>query len=319
MLRLDYERNDELYVKFYTKIEDNNKMKITVGMPAYNEEKNIASIITKLKKITDSIIVCDDGSSDLTGEIARNLGALVIKHPKNLGYGASIHSLFLKAKELDSDVLITFDADGQHRIEDINSIIKPIKDKEADIVIGSRFLDKKSKEMPNYRKVGIKIITKITNLSIKEKLTDSQSGFRAYNKKTLEEITPSDKGMGVSTEILIKASNLELKVAEVPIKVHYDVDTSTHNPVSHGTSVILSTIKFTSVHNPLKFYGTPGIIFLIIGLSFIAWTLQIYAESGQIVTNISLIGIGCVVLGAIFLMTAVILFSLVTVVNEKDV
>ena len=125
--------------------------------------------------------------------------------------------------------------------------------------------------------------------------------------------------MGVSTEILIKASNLELKVAEVPIKVHYDVDTSTQNPVSHGTSVILSTIKFTSIHNPLKFYGIPGIIFLIIGLSFIAWTLQIYAESGQVVTNPSLIGIGCVVLGAIFLMTAVILFSLVTVVNEKDV
>ena len=294
-------------------------MKITIGIPAYNEEKNIALIITKLKKITDSIIVCDDGSSDLTGEIARELGVVVISHPKNMGYGAAIRSLFLKAKELGLDSLITLDADGQHRIEDVNSVFGPINDEVADIVIGSRFLDKKSEEMPNYRKVGIKIITKITNLSIKEKLTDSQSGFRAYNKKTLEEITPSDKGMGVSTEILIKASNLELKVAEVPIKVHYDVDTSTHNPVSHGTSVILSTIKFTSVHNPLKFYGTPGIIFLIIGLSFIAWTLQIYAESGQIVTNISLIGIGCVVLGAIFLMTAVILFSLVTVVNEKDV
>ena len=123
--------------------------------------------------------------------------------------------------------------------------------------------------------------------------------------------------MGVSTEILIKASNLELKVAEVPIKVYYDGDTSTHNPVSHGTSVILSTIKFTSIHNPLKFYGIPGIIFLIIGLSFIAWTLQIYAVSQQIITNISLIGIGCIVLGAVLLMTAVILFSIVTVVSEK--
>ena len=292
-------------------------MKITIGIPAYNEEKNIALIITKLKKITDSIIVCDDGSSDLTNEIARNLGALVISHPKNLGYGAAIHSLFLKAKELDSDILITFDGDGQHRIEDVNSVFKPINDEVADIVIGSRFLDKKSEEMPNYRKVGIKIITKVTNLSIKEKLTDSQSGFRAYSKKALQKVIPSDVGMGVSTEILIKASNLELKVAEVPIKVHYDVDTSTHNPVSHGTSVILSTIKFTSIHNPLKFYGIPGIIFLIIGLGFIAWTIQIYAVSQQIITNISLIGIGCIVLGAVLLMTAVILFSIVTVVSEK--
>ena len=292
-------------------------MKITIGIPAYNEEKNIALIITKLKKITDSIIVCDDGSSDLTGEIARELGAIVISHPKNMGYGAAIRSLFLKATELDLDGLITMDADGQHRIEDVNSVFKPINDEVADIVIGSRFLDEKSEEMPNYRKVGIKIITKITNLSIKEKLTDSQSGFRAYNKKALQKVIPSDVGMGVSTEILIKASNLELKVTEVPIKVHYDVDTSTHNPVSHGTSVILSTIKFTSIHNPLKFYGIPGIIFLIIGLGFIAWTIQIYAVSQQIITNVSLIGIGCIVLGAVLLMTAVILFSIVTVVSEK--
>jgi len=292
-------------------------MKIAIGIPAYNEEKNIASIITKLKKITDSIIVCNDGSSDLTGDIARDLGALVINHPKNLGYGAAIHSLFLKAKELDFDVLITFDGDGQHRIEDVNSVFEPIKNKMVDIVIGSRFLHKKSEEIPNYRKFGIKMITKVTNMSIKEKLTDSQSGFRAYSKRVLKEITPSDRGMGVSTEILIKANNLGLKIAEVPIKVHYDGDTSTHNPVSHGTSVILSTIKFTSIHNPLKFYGIPGIIFLIIGLGFIAWTLQIYAESQVIITNISLIGIGCIVLGAVLLMTAVILFSIVTVVSEK--
>ena len=292
-------------------------MKITVGIPAYNEEKNIAGIISRVKKYADSIIVCDDGSNDLTGEISEQLGAIVIKHSKNKGYGAAINSLFLKAKELESDVFLTFDADGQHRIEDIPVVSDPIIKNQVDVAIGSRFLDTKSEEMPNYRKVGIKIITKITNLSIKEKLTDSQSGFRAYSKKALQEITPSDEGMGVSTEILIKASNLELKIAEVPIKVNYGGDTSTHDPVSHGTSVILSTIKFTSIHNPLKFYGIPGIIFLIIGLIFVAWTIQIYAETQEIITNVSLIGIGSVVLGTILLITAVILFSIVTVVNSK--
>lgn len=292
-------------------------MKITIGIPAYNEEKNIAGIISKLKKHVDSIIVCDDGSNDLTGDISEQLGATVIRHSKNRGYGAAINSLFLKAKELESDVFLTFDADGQHRIEDIPILIDPIIKNQVDLVIGSRFLNTRSEEMPNYRKVGIKIITKITNLSIKEKLTDSQSGFRAYSRNALQQITPADDGMGVSTEILIKASNLELKIAEVPIKVNYSGETSTHDPVSHGTSVILSTIKFTSIHNPLKFYGIPGIIFLIVGLSFVAWTIQVYVESQAIITNISLIGIGCVVIGTVLLMTAVILFSIVTVVNEK--
>ena len=123
--------------------------------------------------------------------------------------------------------------------------------------------------------------------------------------------------MGVSTEILIKSSNLGLTIAEVPIKVNYEGETSTHDPISHGTSVILSTLKFTSIHNPLKFYGIPGMIFLIIGLVFIAWTIQIYTVEQEIITNISLIGIGCIVLGAVFLMTAVILFSIVTVVKGK--
>ncbi len=292
-------------------------MKITIGIPAYNEEKNIAGIISKLKKHVDLIIVCDDGSNDLTGDISEQLGATVIRHSKNRGYGAAINSLFLKAKELESDVFLTFDADGQHRIEDIPILIEPIIKNQVDLVIGSRFLNTRSEEMPNYRKVGIKIITKITNLSIKEKLTDSQSGFRAYSRNALQQITPADDGMGVSTEILIKASKLELKIAEVPIKVNYSGETSTHDPVSHGTSVILSTIKFTSIHNPLKFYGIPGIIFLIVGLSFVAWTIQVYVESQAIITNISLIGIGCVVIGTVLLMTAVILFSIVTVVNEK--
>jgi glycosyltransferase involved in cell wall biosynthesis len=292
-------------------------MAIGIGIPAYNEEKNIAVVITHLKKISDTIIVCNDGSNDLTGEIAEKLGATVINHSKNMGYGGAIRSLFLKAKELKLDTLITFDADGQHQIDDIQQVIKPIKDKIADIVIGSRFLDKKSKEMPNYRKMGIKLITKVTNLSITEKLTDSQSGFRAYSKEVLEKIVPTDEGMGVSTEILIKASKLDFKIAEVPIEVLYTGDTSTHDPVSHGTSVIISTLKFMSIHNPLKFYGIPGLIFLIIGLSFIAWTIQIYSVEQEIITNISLIGIGCVVLGSVFLMTAVILFSIVTVVKER--
>ena len=292
-------------------------MKITIGIPAYNEEKNIAPIITKLKKITDSIIVCDDGSSDMTSKISQDLGARVVTHEKNMGYGAAIKSIFLEAKQVQPDILVTFDADGQHNVEDIKKVIEPVQKSTSDIVIGSRFLNEKNKEIPRYRKIGIKTITGLTNTLTGTKISDAQSGFRAYSKKTLEKITPSDEGMGVSTEILIKSNKLGLVITEVPIKVNYEGDTSTHDPISHGTSVILSTLKFTSIHNPLKFYGIPGLVFLIIGLGFVAWTIQIYSVEQEIITNISLIGIGCVVLGSIFLMTAVILFSIVTVVKEK--
>ena len=292
-------------------------MKITIGIPAFNEEKNIASIITKLRKISDSIIICNDGSSDMTEEIAKEMGVIVISHEKNLGYGAAIRSLFEKAREMELDSLITFDGDNQHRIEDINSVFEPINEGSADIVIGSRFLNERTENVPTYRKAGIRLITKVTNLSIKEKLTDSQSGFRGYNKKALKKIQVSDEGMGVSTEILIKGSNLGLKIVEVPIKVNYEGETSTHHPVSHGTSVIVSTLKFTSISHPLKFWGIPGIVLLGLGFIFMFLSFQNLGYDRDIFTNYALVGIGGLVLGSIMMMTAAILYTIVSVVREK--
>ena len=293
-------------------------MSIIVGIPAFNEEKNIAVLIIHLKKIADKIIVCNDGSTDLTSKIAEELGATVINHAKNLGYGAAIRSIFLKSKDLDGDILVTFDADGQHRIEDINRVIKPIINEESDLVIGSRFLDKSEKEIPQYRKVGIKIITKVTNATIKKQLTDSQSGFRAYSKKVLNELNPSELGMGISTEILIKASAKNFRISEVPIKITYNGDTSTHNPISHGSSVLLSTIKFTSIEHPLKFYGIPSMIFFVIGLFFVYFSTQYYAEIGRLNTNLTLVAGGTMLIAIVLLITSILLYSLVSVVREKN-
>ena len=291
-------------------------MKITIGIPAYNEEKNIAKIIIKLKKITDSIIVCDDGSSDMTSEIAKNLGVIVISHKKNMGYGAAIRTIFEKSAEIGSDILVTFDADGQHRVEDVSRVLRPLENSEADIVIGSRFLGKQS-NVPNYRKLGIKVITQVTNSSIKTKLTDSQSGFRAYSKQVLSKISLSEIGMGISTEILIKASSKGLRITEVPITILYSGDTSTHNPVSHGTSVLFSTIKFTSIEHPLKFYGIPSVIFLTIGVIFTSLAVQYYVDVGRLNTDLTLIGAGTILVGIILLISAILLYSLVSVVREK--
>ena len=293
-------------------------MNITVGIPAYNEEKNIASIIVKLKKIVDTIIVCNDGSNDSTSEIAKNLGVIVIDHSKNLGYGAGIHSIFRKAREINSDVLVTIDADGQHRIEDIKKVVEPIEKGEADLIIGSRFLDTTQKQIPEYRKIGIKLITKVTNSSLKNKITDSQSGFRAYSKNVVSKLNVSDIGMGISTEILIKSSALGFRIAEVPITVLYDGDTSTHNPVSHGTSVLFSTLKYTSIEHPLKFYGIPSVILLIIGATFSYFAVQYYVEIGRLNTNLTLVSSAVVLIGIVLLITAILLYSLVSVVRENN-
>ena len=293
-------------------------MKIIVGIPAFNEEKNIAVLITQLKKITDKIVVCNDGSTDLTSKIAEELGATVINHEKNLGYGAAIRSIFLKSKDLDGDILVTFDADGQHRIEDINGVINPIINGESDLVIGSRFLDESEKEIPRYRKVGINVITKITNATIKKQLTDSQSGFRAYSKKVLNELNPSELGMGISTEILIKASAKNFRISEVPIKIIYNGDTSTHNPISHGSSVLFSTIKFTSIEHPLKFYGIPSMIFFAIGLFFTYLSAQYYTDIGRLNTNLTLVGAGSMLIAVVLLLTGILLYSLISVVREKN-
>ena len=292
-------------------------MKLVILIPAYNEEKNIGKVISELQELDYSVMVCNDGSSDQTGKIAKKMGAIVINHQKNSGYGAAIKSLFDKASEISYDVLITFDADGQHNISEIKDVLTPLISKKADIVIGSRFLGEGEREIPKYRKFGIKAISKISSLSQDLDIKDTQSGFRGYNKKALNEINPTENGMGISTEILIKASKKDLKILEIPIIINYEGDTSTHNPVSHGVSVVLSTMKFTALDHPLKFYGIPGLIFLIVGLFFIVWTLHEFSINRAIITNIALIAAGSTILGTIFLLTSIMLYSMVTLIREQ--
>ena len=293
-------------------------MKITVGIPSYNEEKNIAGIIQKLSEIADTIIICNDGSTDNTGKIAEKMGVIVINHERNLGYGGAIRSLFLKARELDCDMLVTLDSDGQHRLEDVLPVAEPIIKNQADLVIGSRFLEGNQENIPKYRKVGIKMLTKLANTSLEESVTDSQSGFRAYSKKILSEITPSEQGMGVSNEILMKSSKKGFKIVEVPIVVLYEGKTSTQHPVSHGASVTLSTLKFISIEHPLKFYGIPGLIFLGIGLFFTIMTIQAFTETRQIILSTAVIGVGTIIFGTVLLMTSIILYSIVNLIMENS-
>lgn len=287
-----------------------------IGIPAFNEEKNIAPIIVKLKQKYQHVIVCDDGSSDATSSIASSLGAHVIRHNENQGYGSAIKTIFNEARKIGGDILITFDADGQHQISEIDSMLKPILENKSDIVIGSRFLGK-TKDLPKYRKVGIKTITGLTNIMTGSNISDSQSGFRSYSKNVLNTIFPTESGMGISTEILIKASKEKMRITEIPITISYDDNSHSQEPISHGTSVVMSTIKHVAIERPLLYYGVTGICFLILGLFFGSWSMQVYSEEGVFLTNMALVGISGIILGTILLITGTILYSIVNVVREK--
>ena len=293
---------------------------IIAGIPAYNEEKTIAKVILLAQKHVDAVVVCDDGSQDLTADIAQRLGAIVVKHEKNMGYGVAIRTLFEKARALNADMLLTLDADGQHNAREIPKLIQPILENKADIVIGSRFLQQNS-GMPLYRRFGIKVLTKMTNSSRRKgALTDAQCGFRAYNRKAIEGIILEEQGMGVSAEALMKARDLGLVVAEVPVEVRYrDLETSTHNPFRHGLGVISTIIRMVVEERPLIYLGIPGAILLSLGMFFGLWTLQLYyiSEPHSITTNVALASLAFTLIGIFFLFTAITLYAILRAIRRE--
>lgn len=214
---------------------------ITVCIPAFNEALHIKQIIIETKKVADQIIVCDDGSTDSTAQIAEDNGALVIRHKKNKGYGSAVISLFKEALNQNANIIITMDADMQHSPRDLSRLIGPILSNQADLVIGSRFISNES-DVPVWRKFGIQLINSLIKLKYKG-ITDSQSGYRAYTKNVLTQLSLSDHGMGISTEILLKAKKKKFRIVEVPILIKYYDDSSTHNPFLHGVAVFYSTLK----------------------------------------------------------------------------
>ena len=158
-------------------------MYLLACFPAFNEEGVIGDLIKKTLPFVDSVVVCDDGSSDLTSKESKDAGAFVIRHSQNKGKGAALKSLFDFARHSNADVVVTIDGDGQFLPEEIVKISEPIKTKQFDVVIGNRF--SYSQEMPSYRKAGNKFLDKITNLASELPFKDTQSGFRAYSKKAI--------------------------------------------------------------------------------------------------------------------------------------
>jgi glycosyltransferase involved in cell wall biosynthesis len=295
---------------------------VVVGIPAFNEEKSIARVILQSQNYADKVVVCDDGSTDLTPLIAQRMGAMIVRHERNEGYGSAIQSLFNCAKDLNADILVTLDGDGQHDPAEIPRITQPIIEGSADVVVGSRLMDlSKSAHMPWYRRAGVKFLTRLTNgTAAQNGVKDGQSGFRAYNRESIDKLDVFEDGMGVSSEILINARKQRLRICEVSASCDYKngLRTSSRNPVRHGAAVIGSIVKLVVEDRPLIMLGVPGILSLAAGIIFGTWMLEIYASEHYIVTNIALASIAFVIIGLFFCFTAITLYAISRTVRKAN-
>ena len=257
------------------------KTKIIAVIPCYNEEATIGSIILKTKRYVNEVLVIDDGSYDDTARIAREAGATVISYKKNGGKSSGIRTGFRYALDNNFDYVVTVDGDGQHNPDEIPIVLGNIMNNGNDISIGYRTGD--ATEMPRWRRVGKRILDYATSLGNGGFVTDSQCGFRAFNKKAVKGLITklNGKAFTVESEELIKAHELNLNVVNTPISCKYkNLDTSTKNPTSHAFSVLNYIIWLVALRRPLLFLSLPGFILVILGLIFGVQTLQYYNQTG---------------------------------------
>ena len=281
---------------------------IIAGMPMYNEEETIGTVVTMVSRYVDKVICVDDGSSDASARIAEANGATVLRHRVNRGYGGALKTLFHKARELNADALVILDSDGQHEANDIPAILAPILSGEADFTIGSRFIDGgMGTDMPAYRRLGIKVITATNNLSSNSKIKDTQSGFRAFSKLALDRLRFDSEGMELSLEMIDDAVEKDLKVKEIPTVIRYDVPKgSNYTAVSHGFTVLSWALLSLSQKKPLLVLGLPGAGLLATGAAMgvstaqnVTTTLDSFLGAGLTAVWVGLLGLSLITTGLV--------------------
>ncbi len=253
-------------------------MKVVVTIPSFNEEKTIGKVITNIKKVMGenklnyNILVIDDGSKDKTREIAEKVGATVFSHPINYGLAETFRTEMKKALELNPNVIVHIDADGQYLASDIPRLIKPITNKKADIVLGSRFKGK-IEYMPLIKRVGNKVFSKAISNITGTKISDGQTGFRAFTKEVASMDIRSDHTY--TQEQIIKAIKNKFRLIEVPVYFAKRKDKSRliRNPFDYAIKAWINILRIYRDYEPLKFFGRIGGLFLslgfLIGLYFI--------------------------------------------------
>ena len=288
-------------------------------MPAYNEAHVIAEVIKGCKKYVDRVVVVDDGSTDNTLDIAESLGAYVVRHETNIGYGAALRNCFETARHLGASAMVIIDSDGQHDPSEIPKLLEPLKNG-FDLVIGSRFVNGNGKNVPIYRKFGMKVLDVATYVAGGPNVTDSQSGFRAYGKRAIENIHLYDTDMSAGSEILIQAGDYNLKFTEVEIHCRYDLDNcSSEHPFIHGSRVLFRILKDMEYRRPLYYFAFPGMIMastgFLMGLKFLQ---DYYMGGGYLRFGPTLLMVMLTIIGAFMVFTGIILHAIsrMIVLNE---
>jgi len=191
-----------------------------IVVPAYNEAAAIRRVVEELRAGFPRVIVVDDGSSDSTSSEARRAGATVLRHVLNRGQGAALQTGIEYSVRHGADVVVTFDADGQHRTEDVTRLIDALDETGADIAIGSRFLGLRS-NVPTIRRFTLRLGALFMRVTSGVALTDAHNGLRAIRRRAAEQIYLTIDGMAHASEIIDQINRLELKVTEVPVVIHY--------------------------------------------------------------------------------------------------
>jgi glycosyltransferase involved in cell wall biosynthesis len=216
-------------------------LNITIIIPAHNEASNVGEVIKKCLKCTPNVLVIDDGSTDNTSQVAVDNGASVYRSGRKSGIGGATNAGFLETK--NADIIVTVDGDGQHNADEIPKLLAPLLRGEADMVIGSRFIN--GIKIPKYRRFGIWMITLAYNFGHKP-ITDSQCGFRAFSREFIDSINPTDNGIGSFPEIIVKARKRGFRIVEVPISCIYRnlEQDSNMNPFKHGIIALVKTVEW---------------------------------------------------------------------------
>ena len=282
--------------------------KLVVLMPAFNEEENISKSIKNIpQKILGidkiEILVIDDGSVDRTADLALNAGASkVVSHKRNRGVGAAFMTGIRNAISMNADLVVTIDSDSQFDSKQISELIVPILNHQYDVVIGSRFLEKTPKNIPKIKMLGNRIFSKIVSWLTNQKFTDSQTGFRAYSKDALLNISIVND-FTYTQEVLIDLKFKRMQIGEVPVSVNYDEKRKSRvvkNAFQYSTRVLSIIIKTLVYHRPIFAFGLFGLLLIGGGiLAKILSILDIFIVKASLST-------GFIILGAVSFMLGIL-------------